>query len=60
MLDTRKSGLGARERAFGVSIGGADVRLFGGGVSMRERGGGRDSVGPGARRYLGGGDLAIL
>ena len=58
--DTRISGLGARGGALGVSVGGVGVRLFGGGVSMRERGGGRDSVGPGARRYLGGGDLAIL
>ena len=55
VLDTRKSGLGARGGAFGVPIGGVDVRLFGGRV-----GGGRDSFGPGARRYLGRGNLAIL
>ena len=53
VLDPRKSGLGARGGAIRVPVGCVDVRLFGG-----SGGGGRDSVGPGARRYLGGGDLA--
>ena len=33
VLDPRKSAPGARERAFGVPIGGVDVRQFGGRIS---------------------------
>ena len=33
VLDPRKSAPGARKRAFGVPIGGVDVRQFGGGIS---------------------------